>query len=234
MSDDWDLYAVVRSCKSADNTATPTIDSAAADPSNTSGVARAIEDDPLSCLASLKFEDENDDRFSFPNLTESRTNAFQELQQFYKPFFSNPTTTTTTTTTTTSSRGIVPDSSISEFGGRSSGQHQVQYHAQQQQQLHHYDLVPTNTTINRPRFSAGSYISGFVGFREEQDAAKHPQLPQQEQKNQAHQRQEVAQNNQQGLQRPAEISSAATSLPIVQSQTPRSRKRFFLSFAAKY
>lgn len=230
MAEDWDLYAVVRSCKSADNTATPATDSASTDPSNSS-VARAIEDEPLSCLASLKFEDENDDRFSFPNLVESTTNAFQELQQFYKPFFSNPTTTTTKTST--SSHGIVQDSSISEYGGRISGQQQVQYHVQQQQH-HHHDLVPTNTTSNRPRFSPGSYISGFGGFREEQDVAKQAQQPQQEQKNKAYQRQEEARDNQQGLQMPAEISSAATSLPIVQSQTPRSRKRYFLHFAAKY
>ncbi|KAF3432922.1 hypothetical protein FNV43_RR24024 [Rhamnella rubrinervis] len=199
------------------------MDLAAADPLNVS-VAGAVEDDPLSCLASLKFEDENDDRFSFPNLVESRTNAFQELQQFYKPFFSNPTTTTTTTTST-SSRGIIPDSFISECGGRSSGQQQVQYHVQQQQHHHHRDLVPANTTTNRPRFSPESYISGFGGFLEEQDVAKHSLQPKQEQKNQAHQPQEEARGNQQGFQRPAETSSGTTSLPIVQSQTPRSRKR---------
>lgn len=212
MAEDWDLYAVVRSCKSATNTAIAAKASAATEPLKSS-VARAVEDDPLSCLASLKFEDESDDPFSFPNLVGSRANGFQELQQFYKPFVSNPTTTTTTTST--SSHGIVPDSSsISEFGGRSSGQHD-------QVRQFHDSVLPANNAVNRPLFSPESYISGFGGFIEDQEA------PQQDPKTQTQQRHEEARgDHQQGLTQRPETSLATTSLPTGQSQTPRSRKRY--------
>lgn len=149
MAEDWDLYAVVRSCKSATNTATATasgIVDDTSDPFNSCCATCAMEEeqeqeeDPLACLASLKFEEENDGPFCFPDLGfESRNNAFQELEQLYKPFFSNPTTTPTITTST--SLGIIPDSSIPEFGGCSSGQ---------QQHHHHRDnnlLMNSNATI---------------------------------------------------------------------------------------
>ncbi|KAH7538111.1 hypothetical protein FEM48_Zijuj03G0164500 [Ziziphus jujuba var. spinosa] len=229
MAEDWDLYAVVRSCKSATHTATATA-AAAADDDNIYPISSSTsatcategeEEDPLACLASLKFE-ENDDPFSFPNLlVEPRNNAFQELQQFYEPFFSNHTTTTTTTTTSTNNLGVViPDSSISEFGGKTSGQ-------QQKQQHHHHDnnnLLNISANI-RPRFSPASYISGFGGFSGDKQV-KHAQAqPKQEQQNI-----EQEARDQQGLiiQRPETSSAAATSCLSIgqsQTQTPRSRKR---------
>ncbi|KAJ7969867.1 WRKY family transcription factor [Quillaja saponaria] len=108
MADDWDLFAVVRSCKSATTIATT-------NPPTTAAISTT--EDPLSCLTSLTFIEENDP-FSFPNLLQPRTGGFQELQQFCVPFIP---------TTTTSGRGIT------DFGVSTS---------QQQHQLR-----PTSTSI---------------------------------------------------------------------------------------
>ena len=100
---DWDLNAVVRSCKYSTTTTNTT----------------AASENPFSCLASLNFKEESDP-FSFPHFVEPRTNAFQELQELCKPFF--PTTTTTATTTfTTTSHGVKPNSSISDLQHRLHG-----------------------------------------------------------------------------------------------------------------
>ncbi|KAK7837415.1 probable WRKY transcription factor 27 isoform X1 [Quercus suber] len=129
---DWDLNAVVRSCKYSTTTTT----------TNTT----AASENPLSCLASLTFKEESDP-FSFPQFVEPRTDAFQELQELCKPFF--PTTTTTTTTFTTTSHGVKPNSSISDLQHRLHGsssfgfrgildQQRLQGPRQQQQQQQVY------------------------------------------------------------------------------------------------
>ncbi|GMY07334.1 probable WRKY transcription factor 27 isoform X1 [Fagus crenata] len=103
MADDWDLYAVVRSCKytaTKNNTTTTT--------TTTTTTNTATSEDPLPCLASLTVKEESDP-FSFPHLVEPKTNGFQELQQLCKPFFP---------TTTTSYDGIKPNSSISDIQQR--------------------------------------------------------------------------------------------------------------------
>ena len=131
---DWDLNAVVRSCKYSTTTTTTTT-------TNTT----AASEYPLSCLASLTFKEESDP-FSFPHFGEPRTNAFQELQELCKPFFP---TTTTTTTFTTASHGIKPNSSISDLQHRLHGsssfgfrgildQQRLQGPQQQQQQQQVY------------------------------------------------------------------------------------------------
>nr|QWQ79543.1 WRKY transcription factor protein 25 [Zanthoxylum armatum] len=74
-SDNWDLQAVV-SCFST----------AACDSTKNSGANSA---DPLSFLANMEFDEEDDHPFSFPNLSENN-NGFDELQDSCRPFFSNP------------------------------------------------------------------------------------------------------------------------------------------------
>ncbi|PON58217.1 WRKY domain containing protein [Parasponia andersonii] len=215
MAEDWDLYAVVRSCKSVTTTtsssATTTAAAAATTDSMNSGKTTSLSEDSLSCLASLTFEEENDPFFSFPNLGEPRTNAFQELQEFYKPFFSiNPTPTTTIMGTST--QGIIPNSSISRFGGSSGQQHHVlQYDVPQQQ--HHHLRPPPNDVVGS-QFSPKPYVSGFGGLHKR------------------HQLHERDQDSQLLLQRETSPRATPTSplpplplptMPI--SQTPRSRKR---------
>ncbi|XVF50896.1 hypothetical protein PTKIN_Ptkin04bG0140100 [Pterospermum kingtungense] len=118
--DDWDLYAVVRSCASAVNTTTAT---ASNDFTN--------EKSSSYPLASFKFEE--DGLFSFPNL--SRKSG--SLQDSYKPFlpYDDPTTTTTTT-----NQGIDPSSS-SYVPGVSSGQHH------QHQRLQHQQTTTSSSSI---------------------------------------------------------------------------------------
>ncbi|KAF3972618.1 hypothetical protein CMV_003880 [Castanea mollissima] len=128
---DWDLNAVVRSCRYSTTTTT----------TNTT----AASENPLSCLASQTFKEESDP-FSFPHFVEPRTNAFQELEELCKPFF--PTTAITATTITTTSHGIKPNSSISDLQHRLHGsssfgfrgildQQRLQGPQQQQQQQQH-------------------------------------------------------------------------------------------------
>ncbi|CAK8573445.1 unnamed protein product [Lathyrus sativus] len=84
MDEDWDLFAIVRSCQSSTNNTT----------SNSSM--------PSSSTSDFKVELEYD-AFSFPNIVQPITNEIQELNQLFTSF--NPTNTTTTTT---SAHGINP------------------------------------------------------------------------------------------------------------------------------
>ncbi|KAA3475967.1 putative WRKY transcription factor 27 [Gossypium australe] len=125
---DWDLYAVVRSCTSATNTSTPAVSGNYFSNGNND----SWREDPLACLASLTFEEE-DDPFTFPNLKKSGS-----LQDSYEPLLSDPTTTFIST-----NRGTDPSSSRS-INGVSSGQHH-----QWQQQF----IKPLNTQqqLKKPR-----------------------------------------------------------------------------------
>ncbi|KAG6742259.1 hypothetical protein POTOM_054362 [Populus tomentosa] len=76
---DWDLYAIVRSCTSASTHR-----------NGSSNTSENLEN-PFECLASLTFDDDDDQEFnpfSFPNLAVQPTNndGLQELQDSYKPF----------------------------------------------------------------------------------------------------------------------------------------------------
>ncbi|KAI6696382.1 hypothetical protein NL676_016501 [Syzygium grande] len=72
MAEDWDLSALVRSCSSA---------AAAA------SAAAPGSENPLACLASLTFGEEEDGPFGIPNLVEPRNGALDELQELYRPFY---------------------------------------------------------------------------------------------------------------------------------------------------
>ncbi|KAE8077774.1 hypothetical protein FH972_016304 [Carpinus fangiana] len=182
MAEDWDLHAVVRSCKSATTKKTIT----------TTAAAAAAAEEPLACLASLTFEEENDP-FSFPHLVEPpRATAFQELQEFCKSFFP--------TTTATSSHGINPNSSLSDI----------------QRRRHPVRLTTTSSSI-KSHFKPGSSSStGFVGIQDQQ------RRQQQQQQSLPYQQRQVL-HDQQEFQRPH--ASPGMSLPTMQSQAPRSRKR---------
>lgn len=224
MAEDWDLYAVVRSCKSTTTTssaATTTTTTAAAAAS--SAAAAAIDrmtggktmssEDTLSCLASLTFEEENDP-FSFPDLVEPRNNAFQELQEFYKPFFSNnPTTTITGTSTTTTHQGIIPNSSISDFGGSSGQQHQ-------RQQQQHF-----GPQFSPQAFNISGTSTGFCGH----GLLKRQQLHEQQDQN----NQLLLKPTDQGQSSPVATTPTLPLPPLplptmTIPQTPRSRKRYII------
>ncbi|KAJ7974126.1 WRKY family transcription factor [Quillaja saponaria] len=96
---DWDLFAVVRSCKSSTTTATT-------NPLTTTSTPPSDD--------SFTFKELNDP-FSFPKLAQPTTSGFQELQQFCVPFIP---------TTTTCGGGIIPNSFINDFG-ISTAQHQL-------------------------------------------------------------------------------------------------------------
>lgn len=78
MAEDWDLFAIVRSCQSATNTSTTEI----------------LAQTTTINTSSSTVKEEKHDAFSFPNIVEPISNEFQELNQLFTPF--NPTNTTTT------------------------------------------------------------------------------------------------------------------------------------------
>ncbi|QCE08145.1 probable WRKY transcription factor 27 [Vigna unguiculata] len=76
MDEDWDLFAIVRSCQS--NTSTAAIPETTTNTTSSSLLTSIVEEDRY-------------DAFSFPNTVEPITNDFHELHQLFSPF--NPTTT---------------------------------------------------------------------------------------------------------------------------------------------
>ncbi|KAG6715457.1 probable WRKY transcription factor 27 [Carya illinoinensis] len=193
--DDWDLHAVVRSCKSA-----ATKNSIA-----TNNSIAASSEDSLACLASLTFEEEND-LLSFPLLAEPRTNAFHELQELCKSFF--PTTTTSTATTTSSHRIISPNSSsISDVQRR---RHPVQPNP----------TISAARSRSKPEPSASS--SSGLGGVQDQQLRRHAQQQPQQQNQPYQQRQQV---NQQEFQRPRASSAMSLSAAMQsQAPRSRKRK----------
>ncbi|KAF9683771.1 hypothetical protein SADUNF_Sadunf04G0049000 [Salix dunnii] len=127
---DWDLYAVVRSCTSA-------AAAAANKNSSSSSSSESFESPFDQHLASLTFDgggDEESSPFSFPNLAcQPRNNScLQELQDSYKPFLPGFTTSTGRLQGKNNYNNI-PSFSISDSGVIFSGQNETQL-AQQQQQ----------------------------------------------------------------------------------------------------
>ncbi|KAK7391317.1 hypothetical protein VNO78_19731 [Psophocarpus tetragonolobus] len=88
MAEDWDLFAIVRSCQSA-----------------TTPIPQITTNNTSSSLLTSTVQEQNYDAFSFPNIVQPITNEFQELHQLFTSF--NPTTTNTTTP---SAPGINPNS----------------------------------------------------------------------------------------------------------------------------
>jgi len=82
MDEDWDLFAIVRSCQSPTNT-------------STTGFPQTTTNTTSSSLLTSIVKEDRYDAFSFPNTVEPITNEFHELHQLFSPF--NPTTTNTTT-----------------------------------------------------------------------------------------------------------------------------------------
>ncbi|EEF49038.1 hypothetical protein RCOM_1581940 [Ricinus communis] len=172
MAEDWDLYAIVRSCTSA---------AVNASNSNTNittdiPVENGNSGNYLDCLASLTFDDE-DDPFSFPDLVQPRNNGWQELQDSYKPFLP-----------TTSGQGNIPLSSIynfGEFNGQNQpqlAQHQYHHHLQPQQQQPAAVLAavpPTPPPAPPPSPPSNTHFSlRFIDLQQQLQHAQPPQLQQ--------------------------------------------------------
>ncbi|PRQ60203.1 putative transcription factor WRKY family [Rosa chinensis] len=164
--DDWDLYAVVRSCKAVTTARASLPVVTAPNP-----VHHDNSSVPSWMWDWVKHEEVETHvpPVRFSNL---EFRAGDGLEEFYQPFFPSPTidnTTATTITTGTSSYApagtIIPNSStsfISDFGGgsTSSGQHQLQ----QQQN----NFMPANTNTS-PHFNPGfAPVSGLGRFPEQQ------------------------------------------------------------------
>ncbi|XVF12567.1 hypothetical protein REPUB_Repub08aG0129700 [Reevesia pubescens] len=200
MAEDWDLYAVVRSCTSA---AANTTTALASNDFTNENSRNWRDQDHLACLASLTFEEE-DGSFSFPNLSGLRESG--SLQDSYKPFlpYADPTTIST-------NQGIDPSSSSSVPGG-SSGQHHQHQRLQQQQEQ------PTTTSIriSSPLTPTSAPIFAFA-------QSGNQQQPQSQQPiNPLHRQQQLQERVQ-----PQEVQRPTVVLPLrnLQSQAPRSRKR---------
>lgn len=84
MAEDWDLFAIVRSCQSATTT-----------------IPQTTTNNTSSSLVTSTIKEEIYDAFSSPNIVPPNTNEFQELHQLFTPF--NPTNNT-------SAPGINPNS----------------------------------------------------------------------------------------------------------------------------
>ncbi|RDX60566.1 putative WRKY transcription factor 27, partial [Mucuna pruriens] len=165
--EDWDLFAIVRSCKAATFTATTNIETP---PTTTTSTTTLESPDTPSCLDAFTVNQENGS-FSFPNLVQPTTNGFQELHQLLRNF--NPTTSTITSTIT-SGLGINPNSTFSDVA-EFIGQQQIQ-----QCHHHHLDPAPTNhTSIRTPSTS-----TSFDRFQNTHHQQQHPQTPDQHQQQQ--------------------------------------------------
>lgn len=145
MDEDWDLFAIVRSCQSPTNTTTKE------NPFTTTNKTTQSSISSSNFKVELEYE-----AFSFPNIVQPIANEIQELNQLFTSF--NPTTTNTTTTTT-SDNGINPNSPNNI--ARSIGQQQhhlpstnwppfVQETQQLQQQKQEFQVLQNNSSIVFP------------------------------------------------------------------------------------
>lgn len=130
MAEDWDLFAIVRSCQSATNTATAPIGNPPPPTTNTT---------PPS-LATFTFKEEYNEAFSFPNIVQPITNEFHDLNQLLTPF--NPTTTNTTS----SANGINTNSP--DFAG-CIGQHQTNHNLSVLAPPSQTSIWPSTSSFNR-------------------------------------------------------------------------------------
>ncbi|XP_039046037.1 probable WRKY transcription factor 27 [Hibiscus syriacus] len=110
MATGWDLYAVVRSCSSTINTASSAVGSNRSSKGNGSG----CHEDPLACLASSMFEEE-DGPFALPTLSKSGS-----LQDSHEPLLIHADPTPMGI-----NRAIDPSFSRPVNGGSSSEHHQI-------------------------------------------------------------------------------------------------------------
>ncbi|KAJ4823714.1 hypothetical protein Tsubulata_032132 [Turnera subulata] len=137
MAEDWDLYAIVRSCcTSATTTSAAT--------SNTNTETNHPATNPLDFLATLTFDDEDNHPFSFPDPEQSRnttaTAGLQELQDSYRPFLPSATTST-------GQGNILPSFSVSDFRVLSSQNQPQLVQQQRQQQQQPFTNVPISPRL---------------------------------------------------------------------------------------
>ncbi|XP_057418282.1 WRKY transcription factor 22-like [Lotus japonicus] len=135
-SEDWDLFAIVRSGKDVTFVASNTNREISP---NT--VTNSIS--PQETTTFFPIRQENDSS-SFYDIVQPRTNGIQELRQALMNFI-NPTTTTTTTTIFNTNGNVIlnPNSTLSNLTGI-YGQQQIQ------QGLHHPVALPTHVPQTSP------------------------------------------------------------------------------------
>ncbi|KAE9592553.1 hypothetical protein Lal_00028643 [Lupinus albus] len=158
--EDWDLFAIVRSCKGATFT-TPTTTTTQTPLTTTNIITRS----PTPKEATTFITNQENGPFSFPtNIVQPRTTGFQELQ----PLFMNFNPTSTINTTSTSANSINPNFMFSDFSG-----------SIEQQQHHHTTYTPI-----------GVPTSSFEIFHQQQqhleEQPQHQQQQEQKQHNQLH------------------------------------------------
>ncbi|XP_039045957.1 probable WRKY transcription factor 27 [Hibiscus syriacus] len=143
MATGWDLYAVVRSCSSTINTASSAVGSNRSSKGNGSG----CHEDPLACLASSMFEEE-DGPFALPTLSKSGS-----LQDSHEPLLIHADPTPMGI-----NRAIDPSFSRPVNGGSSSEHHQIKQQ-QQQQQLQQQQQPTIRTSPAAPFFTFGQFVN---------------------------------------------------------------------------
>ncbi|XWS37891.1 hypothetical protein CRYUN_Cryun19dG0084300 [Craigia yunnanensis] len=210
MAENWDLYAVVSSCTSAAVNTTTTASNNLPSNDFTNENSSNWREDPLACLASLAFEEE-DYPFSFPIFSQLKKSG--SLQDSYKPFlpYADPTTIST-------NQGMDPSSSSSVPGG-SSGQHH--HHKRLQQQ--HEQPITSSIGISSPLTPTSALNFAFGQSGNQQKPHHVQEQPQSQQQINPLQRQQQLQQRVQ----PKEVQLPAAVLPVRnnQSQAPRTRKR---------
>ncbi|KAE8704697.1 putative WRKY transcription factor 27 [Hibiscus syriacus] len=153
MAEDWDLYAVLRSCKTAaaDTSRYAAVERSGSDNKNDRNCG-SFREDPLACLASLTFEEE-DDPFTF---------KIGSLHDSYKPFLTKVDPTT--------NQGMDPCSSSSVHGG-SSGQLHHHHHHHHHHRLQQHQQEPQTTTtvgVGSPLTPTSAPMFSFGGFGNQQ------------------------------------------------------------------
>ncbi|OIW06378.1 hypothetical protein TanjilG_15023 [Lupinus angustifolius] len=161
--EDWDLFAIVRSCKAATFT-TPTTTTQTPLITTTNITRTPSQKEATTFIANQ----ENGPLFSFPtNIVQPRTTGFQELH----PLFMNFNPTSTINTTSTSGNSINPNFIFSDFSG-----------SIEQQQHHHTTVLSPTTTYTSIRVPT----SGFEIFQQQQQHLEEPQQHQQQQEQKQH------------------------------------------------
>ncbi|XP_022734362.1 probable WRKY transcription factor 27 [Durio zibethinus] len=206
MAEDWDLYAVVRSCTSTANITTATASNDLPKKNDfTNENSSTWDEDPLACLASFTFK-AKDEPFSCLNL--SRPRKSDSLRDSCKSFlpYDDPTT-------------INPSSSSFVAEGSGGQHHQHQTLLQQQEQPTTTSSIIRISSPLTPTFLP-IFAYGQSGNHQQHHVQEQPQS--QQQMNPLHRQQQLQQVVPQGeVPRPTAILPSGN----LQSQAPRLRKR---------
>ncbi|CAL0303352.1 unnamed protein product [Lupinus luteus] len=195
--EDWDLFAIVRSCKAATFTTTPNTQTPL---TTTTNISRYPP--PKDTTTTTFIDNQENGPFCFPNIVQTPlTNGFQEQL--------NPLFMTFNPTTNTSGNSINPNSFISDFSG-SIGQ--------KQHLLTTTVLAPTTTYT-----PIGAPTSGLERFHQLHQQQQHGQQPQHPEELQ--QQQEQKQHNQVHVQRSQTTSMVLPNIQTPKSRKRKSQQK---------